>query len=235
MISEKKLAVVFTSLWKEITPLAERFVRRQNLQMTRFDLPMYSDVSANMRGVSSELGFRLFCSAKEKKVESRQLDSDTVSELARQTVAYIRRFRQFNRVEVSDPDQNAIKDAEKLAARLCKFFDDSRGPLILRPQFAGVGALDACEGDVLAGETLFEVKSADRSLRVIDIRQLLVYCAINFASKKYTIRNIGIFNPRSGLFFVQPLSVIVREVSGGSVPDILSRIVEFACQQTPSN
>lgn len=235
MISEKKLAVVFTSLWKEITPLAERFVRRQNLQMTRFDLPMHSDVSASMRGVSSELGFRLFCSAKANKVESRQLDNDTVSELARQTVAYIRRFRQFNRVEVSDPDQNAIQDAEMLAARLCKFFSDSRGPLILRPQFAGVGALDACEGDVLAGETLFEVKSADRSLRVIDIRQLLIYCAINFASKNYTIRNIGIFNPRSGLFFVQPLSDIVREVSGGSVPDILSRIVEFACQQTPSN
>lgn len=235
MISEKKLAVVFTSLWREITPLAERFVRHQNLQMSRFTLPMSSDVTAGMRGISGELGFRLFCSAKSNNLEPMDLSTDTISELADETVAYIRRFRQFNRVEVQLPDRNAIADAELLAQRLCIFFDSSRGPLLLRPQFAGVGALDACEGDVLAGDTLFEIKSADRTLRVIDIRQLLVYCAINFATRKYEIRNVGIVNPRSGLFFVQPLTEMVREVSGGSVPDILSTIVEFACRQTPSN
>ncbi len=55
------------------------------------------------------------------------------------------------------------------------------------PRFEGCGWLDECEADFLTSNVLVEVKAGDRAFRSIDLRQVLIYCALNFASKKYDI------------------------------------------------
>ena len=44
--------------------------------------------------------------------------------------------------------------------------------------------------------TLFtKSKTVERAIRSSDIRQLITYAALNYASQQYAIDKIGIFNP----------------------------------------
>ena len=73
--------------------------------------------------------------------------------------------------------------------------------------------------------TLFEVKAGDRSFRATDVRQLLVYCALNHAAGAFRIRNVGLVNPRVGTRALVGLDECALQMAGASAPDLLAAIV----------
>jgi len=78
------------------------------------------------------------------------------------------------------------------------------------------------------GESLFEVKTVDRNLAGKDIRQLLVYLALQAATGDRKWRSGGLFNPRRARYYQFYVDELVPKMSGGnSAAEVLREIVEF--------
>jgi len=136
-------------------------------------------------------------------------------------------MRQYSRVEASELDQIGMSEAKKLAIRIERFFSQQWQCIVPSPRFPGCGWLDEAEGDVLADGVLFEIKAGDRNVRSIDLRQVLVYCALNFVSKSYNILKICILNPRTGCYLHDDLESLCRGCGGASAADTLGEIAEY--------
>jgi hypothetical protein len=61
--------------------------------------------------------------------------------------------------------------------------------------------------------------------RAVDIKQLLTYAALNFASAQRKLTRIGLFNPRMGISFSASLDEISLETSGCPSAELLPEIV----------
>ncbi len=102
--------------------------------------------------------------------------------------------------------------------------DPLKSKIIVRPVFDGCGYIDASEGDVILGDVIYEVKTVERQFRGTDIRQVVTYAALNSLSKQYTVSNIGLFNPRSGMYFQENIDVLCWEISGKTGQELFSEI-----------
>lgn len=238
MISERTFVAVNTSFWRELMPTGESYIRRQNLQLARFDQPMESNAQAERQALISELAFRFFRFSVSNNLNlANPLPDSIFKELSQETVRFLSRFGEYSSNEIPEPIDLEKREAIEIARRLEKFFrlQASGEKIICPPIFNGCGVLDACEGDVIVKRSLYEVKAVDRSFRLNDLRQLLVYCALNHASLSYEIDNIGLLNPRSGVSFEASVEKVVNSVSGSSAVELFSSIVEFACRSRTSN
>jgi hypothetical protein len=98
------------------------------------------------------------------------------------------------------------------------------------PHFPGCGWLDECEGDVFYQGRLVEIKAGERGFRGTDIRQLLIYCALNQAAQKYDISRVCLLNPRVGVELDVQLEQLCRDIAGRSALDVLAEIVQFVSE-----
>jgi hypothetical protein len=62
---------------------------------------------------------------------------------------------------------------------------------------------------------------------MLDIKQVLVYCALNFSSKSFDIQRVCLFNPREGLYFAESVNDVCQLAGGRSAFDILGELVEY--------
>jgi hypothetical protein len=99
--------------------------------------------------------------------------------------------------------------------------------IIFEPTFKGCGFLEASVGDLIVGDALFEVKAGDRLFRSTDLRQLITYCAMNFANKSYQIYRAGCVNPRRGTYFVLDLETLALQLSGKSATELFNDIIYY--------
>src|SRR5690606_35885981 len=97
---------------------------------------------------------------------------------------------------------------------------------ILRPKFSGCGLISECEGDLIEGTCLYEIKAGDRTFRVVDLRQLLTYSALAYAEGALSFSEIGIFNPRRGVAWRKSLEEVCYALSGLRLNDTLSSLME---------
>jgi hypothetical protein len=124
-----------------------------------------------------------------------------------------------------------LLEAVVLAERLQEFFAKaSQTPMTIFPSFPGCGWLEQCEGDVFADGVLFEVKAGERSFRSADVRQLLCYCGLNFASKPYEIVDVCLVNPRTGRYVSENLERMCQRLSGRPATEVLADIVEYVSE-----
>jgi hypothetical protein len=165
------------------------------------------------------------------------LSKSAIKKAVCETVSYIGRFPQPLEKKVSVPTEDKIREALLLAKRLSSFLQshmDKGEELTFFPKFRGCGLIEECEGDALAGSTLYEVKSGDRKFRLIDVKQLLVYCALNYVNPMYNIDRVTLLNPRVGVFLSQPLEVLARGVAGVSASELCSDLIDFISLTIPS-
>jgi hypothetical protein len=124
-------------------------------------------------------------------------------------------------------DQEEYQEVIELADRLRRIFDHSK-EIVLRPTFPGCGYVDASEGDVIFGSTLYEVKTVNRPIRSSDIRQTITYAALNAAStsNSFNLEAIGLFNPRRGKVFDFGLEHVSSEISGRPAQELFEIIIQ---------
>jgi len=231
VISEKQFAISHAPFWHQLLPMAEEYVRTRNRELGRFAPPLASTLPSDTRGVVNELGFRLFVAGLAHPGPIRALPTETVEGCVRGSLRHIRGLREHGRTPVPDPTPEQIRESGTLAERLGVFFRKAvQEPVVPFPVFRGCGWLDECAGDIFAERTLFEVKAGDRNFRSIDLRQVLTYCALNFASKTYEILRVCLVNPRLGLFLEEPIERLCRELAGLPLTEVLSEIVQFVSE-----
>jgi hypothetical protein len=229
VIDASTFSISYNTFWDTYTPMCELFIRRLNLGgLERIARPMAASGTSRRRPVIAEYAFSLFVEYKKDSmagVEQRQREiaqevawRATEVRLAPYVVQGLNIGRAFNEEESGEVDE--------ISRRLFRFFTKAGMPLVLRPVFAGCGFVDASEGDVILGETIYEVKTVDRPFRSIDLRQTIAYAALNSVSRQFVIKNIGLFNPRRGLFCDFELEFVCSEISGRPAEELLANIVQ---------
>jgi hypothetical protein len=231
VITEKRFASSHHAFWRELLPMGEHYIREVNQQLARFEEPLASASMPKFHGIVNELAFRLFIRATTENLPFAQLTDPVISSEISQTVRFIESFRQHGRGPLPPPGQVEIEEALLLVRRLHAFFQKgSDAPLLVQPAFPGCGWLSECQGDVLSSGTLYEIKAGARAFRMLDVKQVLVYCALNFASKRHNIRDVCLLNPREGMYFSETLNRLCELIAGRSAVDVLGEIVEYVSE-----
>ncbi len=228
MISERKLASGFASLWHEVTPMADTYWRTQNLYTTHFARPIENIVNPQLRAFTSELAFETFFQQRDNSFVSRQGARALAITCAPRVVTYISRFADGIVPAVASEEEAAIEEALTLLNRLTMYFGEveARKPLTIRPSFPGCGIVNDCQGDVVAGNTLYEVKAVDRGFRITDLRQLIIYAALGRSSRAFRFERLGLLNPRTSQCWVRDVDEISYAIAGTSGVELLDAVVE---------
>lgn len=237
MISERRLVSSHSAFWRNAMPMADAFVRQMNRTLTRVVPPCKSSFKGIRNSLISELSFRFYsCICNEKISISDLLNNvDLIGSIASDVCKYISRLE---RSEVAVPEMNAeeINEAVALAINLknSMTYSNPGKNILTRPHFIGCGIVDDCEGDILVGTTLYELKNVERDFRLTDIRQLLTYCALNLASRQRDIDTVGLVNARSGLTYKMNVNKLSYLVAGVSADELFGDVIRYITVDTPS-
>ncbi len=222
MIDATTFSSTYNAFWAEAAPLLEHFIRRLNLEhIERLAVPMKSDKSGR-KALIAELAFSLMVEKLRAQGNPKEQQEKAWNETSR-------RLRPFlgQGVDLDAPlGKNEELEVVEVGKRLTAFFKGDNLPVETRPVFKGCGFVDASEGDILTKSTLFEVKTVDRSFRGVDLRQLLTYAALNFASREREISTLGLVNPRRGVFFEMPVGDLCLDIAGRSSESLFAMIIQ---------
>lgn len=226
MISEHQFATHYSSAWHAVAPLSDGFWAIENLQVERVARPLHPRAPKGMRAIVNEAAFRTFCDLHPARNTVERGDIPAALNLRFQdAIDYVARFSNAPPVVVADIDDDCRKEAGSLVLRLLHYFS-GQAPTVLRPRFSGCGLISACEGDLIEGTCLYEVKSGDRAFRILDLRQLLTYSALAYAARQLTFTEVGLLNPRRGVVWRRSLEDVCLSISGLRLSDTLSALVE---------
>jgi hypothetical protein len=237
MISEKQFASEFSGFWAETLPfLTPQAISELNLSGTRMGggrrewmKPLAGSGDNSNNDVIAETAFGLFAESLKANTPILKLLEDAalvqrIEESANHRVLGLRR----EAVLRAHSAQPRTGEAIDLALRLETYFEDySLDSIVIQPRFKGCGILDSCYGDILAKKSLCELKMVDRNLRSADIRQVLVYCALNYRSSQYEIDSVAILNPRRGLEFSFVVEDLAERASGKNASELFHHISTF--------
>jgi hypothetical protein len=235
MTSETKFATSFTSVWREVTPLSDGYWAVENMLTRRIVAPMPNKAPKGVRGAVNELAFIGFSKlANQNRRIPRDEIITTLKASISEVVSYINRLSPNDLLHEDAIDDVCLREAMQLTLRLLNFFPSGTTTQI-RPKFKGCGIVNACEGDVISRDLLIEVKAGDRGFRVSDLRQLLVYSALAYASDENRFTRIGLFNPRTGMAWSKSLDEVCMSISGLRANDVLPKLVDHMQVLTASS
>ncbi len=111
------------------------------------------------------------------------------------------------------------------------YFPPGTKHISFSPSFEGLGFLNNAQGDVLYNDVLVEVKAGYRTFSVNDIRQVLVYLALNHYSRHpYDIKKIELYNPRMGSVFEADVAQLCDEISALQPSDLFHEVLLFVTE-----
>ena len=234
MISERKFAHSYTSFWNQVLPRVDSYLRLANCAYERYEdeIPFRISGHRDRRGIVNELGFRLFA----ESTTCGPVADDRIKILAESVRQYVERLSNAaDGVAKEEVNEQEIKESMVIADSLSHYYQNiPPSELVFSPDFPGCGIIDSVKADILHGTELFEVKAGDRSFRVTDIRQVLVYCCLDFASKRHGIKTVVLLNPRRGTYFRTTVSDLVKECSGTTAVDFFGSVIDFVSTEPNS-
>jgi hypothetical protein len=203
----------------------DEFVRRYNAHgYERFWPPLPSISDPARRGLINEAAFIFFCENFGRSRSEVVADREALLATAfRRSVAYL------NLSDERPFSESESRECVAIAGRLETYFYADRmsgsGHMAIGPAFRGCGLVGSCNGDVMKGSTLFEVKAGDRKFRSIDYRQLLIYAALHYSEAREILGRLGVCNPRTGVAVVVPTQTFAYEVSGLNALELFERVL----------
>ncbi len=218
MITELTFARDFSSFWRVATPTLDGFIHQVNSGLYDRDAaPMKAPTGSNRRAFVNEVAFELYCrvallpKAPSHGNDLRNFLDASVAAVRKATNSPLPDSDYHNALR-ADEQADVLEQVRRLRARLTPA--SAPQPPTPRPRFPGCGIINTCYGDILAGETLFEIKAGDRSFRSVDVRQILTYLALNYASGTHRILRAGLVNPRVGTSIELGVDDLCYQVSG---------------------
>src|ERR1035438_45493 len=210
-MNERDIANGFSAVWSEFFPmLSPTFIVAFNEAFVRPILgsggivPAVSSKAKTARpDVLAEFAFRLASAAFEAGIPVKAAVSDE-SLLDAADLAASKRIREF-RPDLPLAELRLNKLEQQEGARLAAVYEEflrlwPTESATFSPKIRGNGLLSSCFADLSVGKTLFEVKTIVRPFHSRDLRQLLVYLALQSATGERRWDYGGLFNPRLGVF-----------------------------------
>ncbi|MEU4328981.1 hypothetical protein [Nonomuraea dietziae] len=89
----------------------------------------------------------------------------------------------------------------------------------------GCGVVNAAIADIVDSKQIAEVKAVGRMFRAIDLRQLLTYAAIFYASG-ILVEDLSLYNPRKAIVFTGKIEDISLSVCGRPAFELMQNLVD---------
>lgn len=231
-MNERDIANGFSAVWSEFFPmLSPTFIVAFNEAFVRPILgsggivqPISSKAKSARPDVLAEFAFRLASAAFEARIPVRAAVHDK-SILDAADLAASKRIREF-RPNLPLDDLRLNKPEQQEGARLAAVYEEflklwPTESATFSPVVRGNGLLGSCFADLSVGRTLFEVKTVARPFHSRDLRQLLVYLALESADGERLWDYGGLFNPRLSVFCTFDIDWLVTRLSGGRPPRLV--------------
>lgn len=230
MISELTLARGYSSFWKELLPGGEYYIKNINAGLKeRVHPPIDKDDIPNRRALVNNIAYSLFNKIRNGEISNSQFGInekykmlDKIAAVEREKLLHLK-FLQINDALNQNEISIIIQMVNAMENRFRKYPN-----LIIAPQFKGCGLLFEATGDLYYHETLVELKAGVRNFSILDIRQLIIYGALNsLATEGYNIKKYHIYNPRLGLEWIENVHEVSRNLAGCSIGEIYSEVINF--------
>ena len=232
-MNERDIAKGFSALWAEFFPmLSPTFVIAFNEAFGRPILGQGGIVSAvdptspsRRPDVLAEFAFRLASASYGAGVPVKVAAKDDGLMTAAFGAA-VKRIREL-RPDFSADEPFLDEEEQVEGVRLALVYDEFVGlwpateAVVFSPIIKGSGVLGQCLGDLAIGETLYEVKTVSRPFHSRDLRQLLIYLALQTVTGEKRWEYGGLFNPRMALFCTFSIDWLVMRLSGGRPPNLV--------------
>lgn len=215
MISEREIASKFSAIWSQIFPmLTPNFMREfNNSWVKEFGTPKpvkpvgHHDIIAEFAFFIAKLAF-------ENNLSITSDNRDLIKEAFALALLSIKN----NTRDYYFPNQlNAkeIQEGIELAKNISKFILSFKPKKIqFAPELRGYGIIGKCYADVRIDESLFEIKTVTRTFRSKDLKQLILYLALQSATGKPVYRKAGLYNPRQQKFAKFEIEPFICSLSG---------------------
>ena len=231
-MNEREIANGFSAVWSEHFPmLSPTFIVAFNQAFVRPILGkdgIVSAVSSKAKtahpDVLAEFSFRIAASALQtgtsvKTVSKNPVVTETANAAAANRIRDFRSGLALADLRLSPKEQ---QEGFRLASVYEQFLELWPSEVVtFSPEIKGNGLLNTCFADLAVGETLYEVKTVSRHFQSRDLRQLLVYLALQSASGVPRWEYGGLLNPRLGLFCSFSVDWLVTRLSGGRPPKLV--------------
>lgn len=208
MISERQFLRGYSFFWHEYFPKLEpltQSLRAKGLKhpaMTRWAEPFIGSSSSQWNDIIAEIAFNAFARAVHgDPVLTRITERDIESAIVKMGLI---RGEALQRSQVTEA---IVDDAYHIASRLASFFNPRRN-VHVHPCLRGFGILSSLHPDVLADETVYEIKASRGALKNEDLKQILTYFLLGLLNN-WSVGALCLVNPRRGTCFtleVQQLS-----------------------------
>ena len=230
MIGEKIFIKRYQIFWKTLFPMSKHFLDRVKFHCEN-NSTFLNFNTLNLRwSFVSEIAFMIFVDIVEKANDKEVykeyiLESPKYKNIEKKVKDKFLLFDNVNRTPKS-LSEDELNDAIRMAMLMDNHFND-KNSLITMPYFKGCGLIDECFGDVIMGDTLYEIKSVSGNFIMEHFKQVFVYFALNYISKNYSLKNIAIYNPRKDLCFKIPIQQFAVVIAGKSYVDLISDFERF--------
>jgi hypothetical protein len=219
MISEVNFSRGYTSFWAEYAPWINDYVSSINKGMiVRLQSPILIGDDTVHRSINNIIAFTLF---KNVITENNNKLNDAFTEATGIVLNYPR-----NNLSTYSLIGDYIEIIKEQSERLISRYRDKS--VEFYPEFMGCGIMESCQGDLFHKNTLVEIKAGERGILSSDIKQLIVYCALNWLSKKpLSISQIELYNPRQGILWESSLNEMIMSISNLPTEDLFDQIGKY--------
>jgi len=231
-MNEREIANGFSAVWSEHFPmLSPTFIVAFNQAFVRPILGkdgIVSAVSSKAKtahpDVLAEFGFRIAASALQAGTSVKAVARDTdITEAANAAAA--KRILEFRSALALNDLRLSLKEQQE-GFRLASVYEQflklwPSENVTFSPEIKGNGLLNTCFADLAVGKTLYEVKTVSRPFHSRDLRQLLVYLALQSSTGEPRWEYGGLLNPRLGVFCSFSVDWLVTRLSGGRPPKLV--------------
>jgi hypothetical protein len=240
MISERHLAAGFQGFWSDLLPLlTPAFVRVFN---EAYAAPLIDDRGERVKAIPiggpgqrhdlvAELAFNAAKLSWEhdSSVAFVLQDDEMRNNLVGSSLALLRQYQNVA-LEISEISQHEWQEARMLAEVYGPFVRQwgPEATVEFSPKIPGSGFLGSCYADLSINQTLFEVKTVNRNIAGKDIRQLIVYLALQAASGNRRWVSAGFLNPRRAKWYQFSIDHLIYRTSGGRVAsEVFQEMIDF--------
>ncbi|QPJ64192.1 MAG: hypothetical protein G3M78_01770 [Candidatus Nitrohelix vancouverensis] len=238
MISEKNIAGEFKGFWNESLPLLiPSFVRVFNEasmdDLTEYAhskmqrIPIGKDVEKH--DLVAEFSFQIAKWTHDKSygVEILRQEPNCIIEPYEKSIKFLQKYKNEEGKIVLNEDE--ITESIDLAEQYEYFLEHlGSDDIEFSPTIVGAGFLGRCKADLSVGDTLYEIKTVSRNISGKDIKQLLIYLALQYSTGQRRWKKAGFYNPRKAQHYKFSVDHLIHKTSGGkATAEFFSDIVDF--------
>ncbi len=239
MISERDLAADFQGFWADLLPLlTPAFVKVFN---EAYMTPLIDDLGKTVKPIPigaeqrhdlvAELAFNIATLSRKHhlSVESVLQDGEMRHTASETSFALLRQYQHVTS-EGRAVTEGEWQEARGLAEVYGVFLGQRGAAAVVEfsPVIPGAGFLGSCRADLSVDQTLFEVKTVNRNIAGKDIRQVILYLALQAASGDRRWVSAGFLNPRRATWYEFSVDHLMHRTSGGRVTsEVFQEIIDF--------